>query len=321
MNRFAGLLCLTLIITGNAAAADKFPRDTLVVSQGTARLTLGDVDGFVQKIPEKDRANFMYSSKRVETMLTNLLTNQQLANEARELHIDQDPVVQAQIRVAIDDILAGQRLVRLTSEIKVPHLEQLAKEEYQAAKTSYRTPLRVDVEHVLVGTKSRSDAEAQKIISEVEREAKANPSQFQTLVEKYSDDGSKTNNKGLMTDASSPRYDPAFAGAASELKTVGEISPVVKSSFGYHVLKLVKRTEGKQLAYDEVRQQILDKLTANYIAKQRQDHMDELRNRKMDADPDAVASLRMRYLPEGMVLPESDPVKPQTRVDDENNGK
>jgi len=299
-----------IAFAANAADQQQLAPDTWVVSQGTARLTLGDVDGFAQKIPEKDRANFMYSAKRIETMLQNLLLNQQLANEARELKLDQDPAVQAQIRVAIDDILAGQRLSRLTREIKVPSLEQSATEEYQANKATYRTPLSVDVEHILVGTKSRGDAEAQKIIAEVEREAKANPDQFQALVEKYSDDGSKVNNKGLMTDASSSRYDPAFAKAAGELKTVGEISPVVKSSFGYHVLKLVKRTESKQLSYDEVHQQILDKLTANYIAKQRQDHLDDLRNRKMDADPDAVASLRARYLPEGVVLPESDPIKP-----------
>jgi peptidyl-prolyl cis-trans isomerase C len=98
-----------------------------------------------------------------------------------------------------------------------------------------------------------------------------------------------------MADASSKRYLPQFSAAAQALKLPGEISPVTKTKFGYHVLKLVARTSDTPQTFDQVKAQIVDQLRNDYINKQLSDHTDTLRNAHIDANPELIASLRDRY--------------------------
>ncbi|HKE48421.1 MAG TPA: peptidylprolyl isomerase, partial [Rhodanobacteraceae bacterium] len=112
---------------------------------------------------------------------------------------------------------------------------------------------------------------------------------------KYSDDPSKEQNHGLMPDARSKQYVPAFSAAAQSLKIPGEISQLVHTKYGYHILKLVSRTSDTQLKYDEVKDQLVDDLRNEYINRSVKTHSDELRNQPVDANPDIVVSLRDRY--------------------------
>ena len=47
------------------------------------------------------------------------------------------------------------------------------------------------------------------------------------------------------------RYDTAFAEAANALRKVGDVSPVTKSKFGFHVIYLVQRVPEKHLSYEK----------------------------------------------------------------------
>lgn len=55
-------------------------------------------------------------------------------------------------------------------------------------------------------------------------------------------------------------FDPAFAQAAVQLSHVGEISPVVHSAFGYHVILLTGRIEAKQLSFEERRRVLAEEI-------------------------------------------------------------
>jgi parvulin-like peptidyl-prolyl isomerase len=153
----------------------------------------------------------------------------------------------------------------------------------------------VDVKHILIGTKQRSEADAKALADKLYAELKQNPAAFDADVEKYSDDPSKAKNHGLIPDATSPSYVAEFRGAAGKLHKVGEISSPVKSQFGYHILKAVKIVPAQPRSFDQVRAPLVQKLRADYIAQKVQDHIDGVRSRALDADPDLVASLRTRY--------------------------
>lgn len=276
---------------GNAAESPS----TVVAKQGNAIVTLTDVDAFANGIPKEQRAGFFDDPTRLENLIANLLLKKQLAAEARAAGLDHDPDVQAQVAAAEDDALSKVRMMRFKSEIKVPDLTQLAKETYLGNKAKYLVPGKLDVKHVLISTKERSVAEARAIAEKVEKEAVAQPDKFDELVEKYSEDPSKGGNHGLMTNAGGDQYAPAFARAARELKKTGDISPVVETSYGFHVIKLVERTADRQQDFAEVREQITQRLRTDYIDKAIRGHTDGLRNLPIDANPELVASLRSRY--------------------------
>jgi peptidyl-prolyl cis-trans isomerase C len=269
--------------------------DTVIATQASTKLTFADVDAFAARIEERQRPTFFNSPKRIETLVSNLLVTRQLANEAEKAGLEKDPAVQAQIRIVTEEILSKARVDQLRSQLKLPDFDKLAKEEYIGHKEKYVIPARLDVEHVLVSSDKRTDEEAKAIADNVHQQAVAHPDQFEALIEKYSEDPSKAANHGLMSDASSKRYVPQFSAAAGALKIPGEISPVIKTKFGYHVLKLIKRTSDTPQPFDAVKAQIVDQLRTDYVNKQLSQHTDELRNARIDANPELIASLRDRY--------------------------
>lgn len=302
-NRLLAALVLVPLGAGAALAAGAEP--DLIVTQGGATLTLADVDAYMQRIPEDKRGGMMDSGKRIEQLLLSMLAQKQLAAEARKLGIDKDPQVGKEVELAVDEVLALKRMQKFRTEVKVPDFEALAKEKYQANKADYMQPGRVDVAHVLISGKVHGEAAAQTLANDVHAKAKADPKSFEALVEQYSDDPSKAANHGVIPNATTEKYAERFVEAAKELRTVGEVSEVIRTPFGYHVLKLVSREPDRVRTYDEVHEEIVRKLREDYLAKQQQDHIDQLRNNKLDVvSPQLVGALRTRYLPAGATLPD-----------------
>ncbi len=289
-----------VVLAVRAHAADDKPLGPDVVArQGGVEVTLQDVDAAAAKIPEGDRAGFFDSPKRIETIVGSLLYQKQLAVKARADKLDKDPLVQREIAQATDDVLAREQLDHYRKSLKLPDFEMLAKEYYASHKDEFVQPGGVVVEHVLVSTKNRSEDEAKARIGEVEAAARAHPDTFEDLVEKYSDDPSKATNHGRIAQASSKKMAKQFAAAANALKTPGEISPVVKTEFGFHVLKLVEKTPDRQRPFDEIHTDLLLTLRHAYIATHLDQYSGEIRGNPLQANPDLVASLRTRYASSG----------------------
>lgn len=57
---------------------------------------------------------------------------------------------------------------------------------------------------------------------------------------------------------STSRYNAAFAAAATSLREIGEISPVVQTPFGYHVMMLTERVPAQHAAQSELDREVFD---------------------------------------------------------------
>ena len=305
------LACALAVAVLGLPAATAFAQDAasnlppgMIARQGGASVTLQDIDAYAQKLPEKDRAGFFDSPKRIEGVIMNMLLQRQLAAQARAAKLDQDALVKHRIDLATDDTLAGVEVEHYRKNLKLPDFNGLAQEYYLGHKSEFVVPGTVDVEHVLVSTKDRSEADAKARIGEVQAAAKAHPDQFGALIEKYSDDPSKKDNHGLIEDAASGKTVAPFAKAAADLKQPGEVSPIIKTQYGFHVLKLIKRKAGTQKAFEDTRQELVNRLQGEWIDKQVTEYTGQMRGKALEANPDLVASLRTRFLPPGAVLPE-----------------
>lgn len=281
-----------------------------VVSQGGVTVTIADVDAYMQRIPPEKWAGFVSSAERIETMLKDILRTKMLAAQAVEMNLDKSADAQAQFQRAREEVLAKIRMKEFNSSIKVPDLSQLAKERYLANKDQYVVAASVTAQHILISAKDRTDEAAKALAEEVRAKALAHPDQFDALVKQYSDDPSKDTNNGVMRDASSEKFVSEFAKAAGNLTDTNPISPVVKTKFGYHILKLVSATPARQKSFDEVRQGIVEALKNQYIADQKRNFLTDLAAQKMTPDPAAIASLHDRYFT-GAGVPIQAPVKPE----------
>lgn len=294
-----GLIALcsaTAVLAGNKV--QPAPKgDEVVVRQGTAVLSLTDVDAYAQTVPQGGAAQLFASPSRVEQVLLNLLQTRQLADEARKAGLNDDPVIAAEVRQAGDGALAAARVADLRQHFTdtMPNMDELAHERYLANPSSFDLPKQVDVKHILIGTKDRSEGEAKALADKLYSELKANPSGFDADVEKYSDDPSKKNNHGLIENATSDGLVKPFRDAANSLGKVGQILPPVKSQFGYHIIEAVKITPAKTRSFEEVRPQLIAQLQKDYVNRKVRDHVDGLRGNKLEPNMDLVKSLTTRY--------------------------
>jgi peptidyl-prolyl cis-trans isomerase C len=152
------------------------------------------------------------------------------------------------------------KLVRekFAKDIKVA--DEDVKSYYDQNKESkYTQQEQVRASHILLATKDAKTDEAKaaqhKKAEEVLAEVKKPGSDFAALAQKYSDCPSKTRGgdlnffprKGMMVEP--------FAEAAFNQK-VGEVSGIVETQFGYHIIKTTDRKPGKTSSFDEVKDQI-----------------------------------------------------------------
>lgn len=83
------------------------------------------------------------------------------------------------------------------------------------------------------------DDYARSKLADIRRQIIEEGKSFEAMAGLYSDDGSRDNGGDLGSMTRSD-YVPEFAAAAWKLQN-GEISPIVKTSFGYHIIQMVQR--------------------------------------------------------------------------------
>ncbi len=269
--------------------------DAVIASRGTAKVTLRDIDSFVMTVPEKKRAGMMDSPTRIENVINGKLLQRQLANSARELGLDKDPILLNEKVPMTESRLASARMERFVRDLKIPNLEALAKETYLAHPDQYVIHGQIDVQQILlVPGPNKLEGDAYVRAEEVEKLLAGHPEQFDELVAQYSDDTGKNEKQGLVQDVAK-QYDGVLFEAARAIKQVGDISPIVQTKYGSHILKLVRRDADVPQTFAQAHDALLARLKTEFVSQQRRDYVDKLRNLPIDANPELVASLRTRY--------------------------
>jgi peptidyl-prolyl cis-trans isomerase C len=136
-----------------------------------------------------------------------------------------------------------------------------AKDFYDKNPDKFTQPESVRASHILVMTKDADEAgkkAARTKIDGVLKRAKAGED-FAALAKENSDDGSASQG-GDLGFFPRGRMVPEFDQAAFALKP-GEISDVVSSQFGFHIIKLTEKKAGSVVPFEEVKPRILEYLT------------------------------------------------------------
>lgn len=311
MKNFNPVALVALIVLGAsgwAQSEERYPADTVVAKRGGAVVTMLDVDAALLRAPKRMRANVMNNPKRIEELIERLLINRQIAMEGQAEKLDQGAEFRQAAKQQEESLLAELRLMNLRTNMDLGDVEELAEERYLVNPDAYTIAGMTSASHILIDTKSRSDEEARAIAEKVHARAIAGED-FSALVAEYSDDPTKVSNNGLIPNADSDSMDSAFSGAVKQLAKSGDIAPVTKSSFGYHIIKLEQRTPARARSFEEVKKQIVTNIENTMRDARVQEHVDQLKSLPIEAVPEVVASLRTRYLPQGA---EAQPEAPET---------
>ena len=261
-----------------APAADPSP---VIADSPRARITRADYDAEMARLPPADRALFASSRVRLVQLLNNLYLNRAAANDARATHIDSDPVLALQIQMEVEKVLAQARLDKLDRETGAafdanPEKYAVrAREIYLTQADRFRVPERVRVAHFLIRVGPDGDAAA-RARAEALRARVVAGTPFADVVREASEDTKSKSSGGDLGFVAAAKVEPAFAAAAFALKTPGELSPVVKSSFGYHVIEFKERAPAVLPPLDEVKPEIMAEIRKKLIEDARTAYIEML---------------------------------------------
>ena len=185
--------------------------------------------------------------------------------------------------------------------ISVPETEIAAL--YQQNMSQYQTPAQVRASHILFKIEGKDENAVKTKAEEVLKLAKAPGADFAALAQKYSEDESNSGIGGELDYFGRGRMVAEFEQAAFAMKS-GEISDLVKTAFGFHIIKVMDNKPESTRPLAEVRTELEDQLKwqkaqaeAEKIAKSLEGTL------KTAADIDRIAAERnMQVTETGMVL-------------------
>src|ERR1700722_6144418 len=145
--------------------------------------------------------------------------------------------------------------------IQVSHDDLVA--YYDQHRDQYRTPEQVKVSHILIKTPlpgpdgkvdEKGVTEAQHRAEDLLKQIKAGAN-FEELAKKYSEDPGSAKEGGSLGFIQRGRTVPEFEKAAFSLPK-GQISDLVKSSYGFHIIRVDDKQEAHMKTLDEVKDEI-----------------------------------------------------------------
>lgn len=112
----------------------------------------------------------------------------------------------------------------------------------------------IQTAHIMIGFNSFSESEAKKRVEKIHSELLSG-ADFEKMVREHSTDFNTVDNGGLLPWFGSGKLVPEFENAAFALDMPGDISPPVRTAYGWHLIKLTGRREIP--GYNELREELL----------------------------------------------------------------
>ena len=162
-----------------------------------------------------------------------------------------------------------------TPEEAKARFDKIVAEHPEAA----RQPEEVRAAHILVlvdkGAPAEDDAAALAKIKGIRDRAVAGED-FGALAKEFSEDPGSKDNGGEYTFGRG-RMVPEFEKAAFE-QEIGVVGEPVRTSYGYHILKVLERREAKDVAFEDVEKTILEGLRREAVMEKIQAYVKSLRD-------------------------------------------
>ena len=256
------LLSILLLINTSFAATE-------LAKVNNSVITLED---FNKKYSESLKF-FRFKAPTKSNVLEEIIGRDLGIQEAKKLGLDKDPEVQDKMNTVLYHALLDKKLSSKFDAIQVSDDEvESYYKKYPEVRTSH---IFVQLRFDATQAQTRAALEKIKRIQSILNEAtKSGKKTFAEVAREYSE-GVAAVAGGDIDYQTKDKLDPSYYEAALNLKKVGNVSEIVKSQFGYHIIKLtgirdfseVDRGQYKRIIYDEKRTKIFDAYVAELKQK------------------------------------------------------
>lgn len=207
---------------------------------------------------------FLAGKEGQKQFLERLVRRELLLQEAEKRKLGDRPEVVDPVAALRRDLMTRALLQEeIGNKVKV---EEKDAQDYFKAHPDEFSGDQIRVRHILV----RTEDEAKQVLDRL-----AKNERFEDLAKALSQDSATAAKGGDLDYLKREQLFPEFARAAFELKA-GEVSGVVRTPFGYHIIKLVDRKKGSPLKYEQIKDQLQRRLLEERRTQRFQQWMKDL---------------------------------------------
>ena len=271
-----GELTGTAHATGDASA--------VIAKYGGKTFTAQDFLDEIGKLNKRSR-KALEDAERRRQFVDNLILSSLIFEEGKDKGFNQDPSVRKQIE-DLERRLVIQKVMQ--EHQSAPVSEEEVQAYYDAHPDEFRTD-RVKASHILV--------KEEELAEELHGKLKADPTQFAELAKEHSIDKSNAARGGDLGFFGRGRMVPEFEETAFGLASDGDVSEIVKTRFGYHIIIRVEREDGKPKPFDEVKNQIRVRMINEARRGQTESFLEDLKkNAGYEINGDVLAEVDISEL-------------------------
>ncbi|UCF93400.1 MAG: peptidylprolyl isomerase [Desulfobacterales bacterium] len=279
-------------VNGKAITKNEYDRELNLYQQNISRRGVQINDEQLQKIKtevleslinrellyqECQKQGIRVDAATIDNQLNSI--KQRFAGEAEfEKAIAQMNLTEAVVKSQIERGMAIEELINKEVNQKVEVSAQESQEFYDAHPEFFKQPEQIKASHILVKVEPNADEsqkkEARKKIEEVQSKVKKGED-FAALAKEFSEGPSNVKGGDLGYFGHGQMVEP-FDKAAFALKP-NEVSDIVETRFGYHLIKVYDKKPEKTLAYEEVKERLVEKLKQDKAQQELRQYIDRLK--------------------------------------------
>ena len=282
------IICIFIFSPAVFAAettAEKTADETVLVRIGVQVITQTDLDTTLKKLPENKRKQYRDST------LDQLIEVKVFSNEARKAGMDKDPQTMEALEKAVKEILT-QHFIKKYVDAKAEPSEEEIKKYYSENKDQFIVPDGVFIQHIVA--LNQKDAEA--ILVKLKQGASFEEiAKKKSIARSYKDEG----RLGWLYKG---RMDPEIEKVAFNLEK-GKLSDVIKTKGGYEIIKVLEKSEKREIPLEEakanIRYQLLWKKKKELIDK----YYEEAKVNKSPAEKGVLFKIGDEAFKEELIAP------------------
>jgi len=222
------------------------PPETILASFGEQTITLGQFNQLWEQIPENYKSQLTKSN-----VLDQMISEKLLIQEAKNIGLEKDKDVLEQIKKMSEQILVQAFLQKEILD-KVQVNDEEVEEYYKENQDKFTEKEQVHLFNILVETEEK----AQEILTELKT-----GKDFSEIAKENSI-GPSASQGGDLGYLSKGTIIPEIEDIVFALE-VGELSQVVKTDFGFHVLKITDKKPERVKTLEEVKEDIRQTLLSD----------------------------------------------------------
>ncbi|MDG4596942.1 MAG: peptidylprolyl isomerase [Candidatus Contendobacter sp.] len=258
------MIGLLAALLATPAALASGADEAVLLQVGDITVTAQDLQRDLSLLSDNRRNRALSGPEPLKELLREIYVGKRMLAEAERLGLEQTPTVQARLAAERRRILAEALGKHLQQQVTPADFAALAREHYVAHPDQFLIPAQFKVAHILKRASCDCERAAkQRQIEQVQARLQAGED-FAALAKTESDDTASAAQGGDLGQwLKRDELVTPFADAMVKLEP-GQLSGVVETQFGFHVIKLLERQPARQQSFEEVQPSIEQRLRENY---------------------------------------------------------